>query len=91
MRPSKYDWARLDPQVDALLAKGMRVTQVAQALEMRVQTIRDRLSYRRRAPRAGMKRVAPALIDRSCLNCRAAFRVASPFLRLCPVCRADCG
>lgn len=90
MRPSKYDWARLDPRMDALLAKGMRVTQVAQALEMRVQTIRDRLSYRRRVPRAGAKRVAPTLIDRSCLNCRAAFRVASPFLRLCPTCRAEC-
>ncbi|GEB39149.1 hypothetical protein GLI01_31840 [Gluconacetobacter liquefaciens] len=90
MRPSKYDWARLDPQVDAMLAKGLRVTQVAQALEMRVQTIRDRLSYRRRAPRAGMKRVAPKLIDRTCLNCRAAFQVVSPFLRLCPTCRAEC-
>ncbi|MBB2181132.1 hypothetical protein HLH29_18610 [Gluconacetobacter tumulicola] len=90
MRPSKYDWARLDPQMDALLAKGLRVTQVAQALEMRVQTIRDRLSYRRRAPRAGKKRVAPKLIDRRCLNCRAAFQVASPFLRLCPTCRAEC-
>jgi hypothetical protein len=91
MRASKYDWSRLDPQVDAMLADGMRVVQVACALDMRVQTIRDRLSYRRRrAPRDVPKPALPPLIDRSCLNCGAPFSVRSPFLRLCPTCRAEC-
>ncbi|ACI52288.1 conserved hypothetical protein [Gluconacetobacter diazotrophicus PA1 5] len=91
MRPSKYDWKRLDPRVDAMLAEGMRVTQVAQALEMRVQTVRDRLSYRRRRPpQDAPKPAPPPLIDRSCLNCGAGFSVRSPFLRLCPTCRAEC-
>lgn len=92
MRPSKYDWQRIDPQVDAMLAEGMRIVQVARVLEMQAQTLRDRLSYRRRAPQRARERrpPPPALIDRSCLNCRVGFQAPSPFLRLCPVCRAEC-
>ncbi|GBQ90316.1 hypothetical protein AA13595_2860 [Gluconacetobacter johannae DSM 13595] len=90
MARSKYDWPTIDPKVDALLARGLKVVRIAEVLGMRAQTLRDRLSYRRRTPQPGPRRDLSPLVHRSCLNCGAAFSVRSRFLRLCPTCRAEC-
>ncbi|ACI52224.1 conserved hypothetical protein [Gluconacetobacter diazotrophicus PA1 5] len=89
MVASKYNWEVLDRRVDDLLAQGMRPSDIAHSLDMRAQTIRDRLAYRRRPKRADASPRADHApkINRSCLNCARPFQARSRFLRLCPSCR----
>lgn len=85
----KYDWPSLDPKIDDMIARGLRPTAIAAELDLRVQTIRDRLAYRRR-PKSPRPREAPALqvqIKRPCLTCRKVFVSDSRTRFMCPPCR----
>lgn len=97
---AKHNWSALDPRVDAFMADGLSVPELAEIMGISAKAIHYRLwrrgisgrssaqiEQRKRRKEEAKAHMEEKAIKRDCLGCRKTFATDNRLYFMCPTCR----